>query len=164
MKFTHSLRPTSPRSTSVLQFFSLPISRSLVLDPRSPFPIFDCRSASVRKREFPNLVPRLDYQPLFGKMSPHSSPRSLSSGRIRDRTRETVEIEPTSFPVVTQKYIFIVASKRLGTRLEFRWKQWKPFWKRAGDDYNFWIRRISQRLGNVCSSETMGRSSSKHKV
>ena len=37
---------------------------------------------------------RLDYQPLFGKMSPHSSPRkSLSSGRIKDRTRET-EIEP----------------------------------------------------------------------
>ena len=30
----------------------------------------------------------LDYQPLFGKMSPHSS------GRIKDRTRETVEIEP----------------------------------------------------------------------
>ena len=31
---------------------------------------------------------RLDYQPLFGKMSPHSSPR------IKDRTRETAEIEP----------------------------------------------------------------------
>ena len=29
---------------------------------------------------------RLDYQPLFGKMSPHSSPK--------DRTRETAEIEP----------------------------------------------------------------------
>ena len=42
---------------------------------------------------------RLDYQPLFGKMSPHSSPRrSLSSGRIKDRTRETVEIEPTGMP------------------------------------------------------------------
>ena len=53
------------------------------------------------------------------------------------------------------------ASKRLGTSLEFRWK---PFWERAGGDYNFWIRWISQRLGNVCSSETMGRSSSKHKV
>ena len=38
---------------------------------------------------------RLDYQPLFGKMSPHSSPECLSSGRIKDRTRETVEIEPT---------------------------------------------------------------------
>ena len=157
MKFTHSLRPTSPRSTSVLQFFSLPIPRSLVLDPRSPFSICDCRSCL-----------RLDYQPLFGKMSPHSSPESLFSGRIKDRTRETAEIEPNRALVVRKricemanKVNFIVASKRLGTRLEFRWK---PFWKRAGDDYNFWIRRISQRLGNVCSSETMGRSSSKHKV
>ena len=70
------------------------------------------------------------------------------SGNYRDTHKNT-------------KVSFIVASKRLGTRLEFRWK---PFWKRAGDDYNFWIRRISQRLGNVCSSETMGRSSSKHKV
>ena len=39
---------------------------------------------------------RLDYQPLFGKMSPHSSP--VSSGRIKDRTRETAEIEPNSKP------------------------------------------------------------------
>ena len=31
---------------------------------------------------------RLDYQPLFVKMSPHP-------GRIKDRTRETAEIEPT---------------------------------------------------------------------
>ena len=39
---------------------------------------------------------RLDYQPLFGKISPHSSPeRALFSGRIKDRTRETAEIEPT---------------------------------------------------------------------
>ena len=37
---------------------------------------------------------RLDYQPLFGKMSPHSSPRKSSSGRIKDQTRETAEIEP----------------------------------------------------------------------
>ena len=34
---------------------------------------------------------RLDYQPLFGKMSPHSS-----SGSIKDRTRETAEMEPKS--------------------------------------------------------------------
>ena len=41
---------------------------------------------------------RLDYQPLFGKMNPHSSSRkSLSSGRIKDRTRETVKIEPRHF-------------------------------------------------------------------
>ena len=124
MKFTHSLRPTSPRSTSVLQFFSLPISRSLVLDPRSPFPIFDCRSCV----------------------------RSPKAG---------ITVTPTKNTKVPTKVSFIVASKRLGTRLEFRWK---PLWKRAGDDYNFWIRRISQRLGNVCSSEAMGRSSSKHKV
>ena len=32
---------------------------------------------------------RLDYQPLFGKMSPHSSP-----GEDQDRTRETAKIEP----------------------------------------------------------------------
>ena len=38
------------------------------------------------------LESRLDYQPLFGKMSPHSSP---SSGRIKDRTWETAEIEPS---------------------------------------------------------------------
>ena len=37
---------------------------------------------------------RLDYQALFGKMSPHSSSESLSSGRIKERTRETAEIEP----------------------------------------------------------------------
>ena len=37
---------------------------------------------------------RLDYQPLFGKMSQHSSPER--EGRIKDRTRETAEIEPTS--------------------------------------------------------------------
>ena len=37
-----------------------------------------------------SLLCRLDFQPLFGKMSPHSSPRkSLSSGRIKDRTQET---------------------------------------------------------------------------
>ena len=43
MKFTHSLRPTSPRSTSVLQFFGLPISdhSSSILDPRSRFLIPD---------------------------------------------------------------------------------------------------------------------------
>ena len=35
---------------------------------------------------------RLDYQPLFGKMSPHSFPRKRM--RIKDRTRETAEIEP----------------------------------------------------------------------
>ena len=35
---------------------------------------------------------RLDYQPLFGKMSPHSSLQE----RIKDRTRETAEIEPTA--------------------------------------------------------------------
>ena len=49
------------------------------------------------------IKPRLNYQPLFRKMSPHSSPwRSgwthaisrLSSGRIKDRTRETAEIKP----------------------------------------------------------------------
>ena len=41
---------------------------------------------------------RLDYQPLFGEMSPYSSPeRALSSGRIKDRTRETAEIEPRFF-------------------------------------------------------------------
>ena len=49
VKFTHSLRSTSSRSTSVLQFFSLPIPdhsssildpRSSILDPRSPFLIF----------------------------------------------------------------------------------------------------------------------------
>ena len=38
----------------------------------------------------------LDYQPLFGKMSPHSSP--LSSGRIKDQTRETGEILPLMTP------------------------------------------------------------------
>ena len=39
---------------------------------------------------------RLDYQPLFGKMSSHSSllTSGLSSGRIKDRTLETAEIEP----------------------------------------------------------------------
>ena len=42
------------------------------------------------------VTTRLDYQPLFGKMSPHSSPeRALFSGRIKDRTRETAEIEPS---------------------------------------------------------------------
>ena len=38
------------------------------------------------------VLARLDYQPLFGKMSPHSSPER-ASGRIKDRTRETAEIE-----------------------------------------------------------------------
>ena len=53
---------------------------------------------------------RLDYQPLFGKMSPHSSPESLSSGRIKDRTRETAEIEPTSgSPLIG----IVVRNKRL---------------------------------------------------
>ena len=35
-------------------------------------------------------ITRLDYQPLLGKMSPHSSPRRED----QDRTRETTEIEP----------------------------------------------------------------------
>ena len=38
---------------------------------------------------------RLDYQPLFGKMSPQSSPL----GEDQDRTRETAEIEPNQEPV-----------------------------------------------------------------
>ena len=58
---------------------------------------------------------RLDYQPLFGKMSPHSSPESLSSGRIKDRTRETAEIEPTSgLPLIG----IVVRNKRLWTNLK----------------------------------------------
>ena len=49
------------------------------------------------------IKPRLNYQLLFGKMSPHSSPQRsgwtraishLSSGRIKDGTRETAEIKP----------------------------------------------------------------------
>ena len=36
------------------------------------------------KRDKGTETGRLDYQPLFGKMSPH----------FKDRTRETVEIEP----------------------------------------------------------------------
>ena len=49
---------------------------------------------------------RLDYQPLFGKMSPHSSSR-LSSGRIKDRTQETAEIEPNGLlePVTSKSQI-----------------------------------------------------------
>ena len=54
MKFTHSLRPTSPGSTSVLQFFSLPIPdhSSLIVDPRSRFPISDSRSCLSSKAIF----------------------------------------------------------------------------------------------------------------
>ena len=37
---------------------------------------------------------RLDYQPLFGKMIPHSSPGDECWG-IKDRTQETAEIEPS---------------------------------------------------------------------
>ena len=40
---------------------------------------------------------RLHYQPLFEKMSPHSSPLRED----QDRTRETAEIEPKSY-VITQ--------------------------------------------------------------
>ena len=40
---------------------------------------------------------RLDYQPLYGKMSPHSSPLREDE----DQTRETAEIEPKSY-VITQ--------------------------------------------------------------
>ena len=39
---------------------------------------------------------RLDYQPLFRKMSPHSPPPP--PGWIKDRTRETAEIEPMNCP------------------------------------------------------------------
>ena len=40
------------------------------------------------------LSTRLDYQPLFRKMIPHSSPGD-ECGRIKDRTQETAEIEPS---------------------------------------------------------------------
>ena len=54
------------------------------------------------------LNPKLDYQPLFGKMSPQSS----SSGRIKDRTRETAEIEPRKIPDRWMIKTMTVASKR----------------------------------------------------
>ena len=53
-------------------------------------PLFTSSLGSCQQRRQP-ANSRLDYQPLFGKMSPHSSP---FSGRIKDRTRETAEIEP----------------------------------------------------------------------
>ena len=40
------------------------------------------------------FVARLDYQPLFGKMTPHSPP-GKDQRLVKDRTRETAEIEPT---------------------------------------------------------------------
>ena len=58
---------------------------------------------------------RLDHQPLFGKISTHSSPESLSSGRIKDRTRETAEIEPTSGSPLTG---IVVRNKSLWTNLQ----------------------------------------------
>ena len=47
---------------------------------------------------------RLDYQPLFGKMSPHSSPRRRIKifGEDQDRTRETAEIEPRKWVADTK--------------------------------------------------------------
>ena len=73
------------------------------------------------------LWPRLDYQPLFGKMSPHSSP---SSGRIKDRTRETVEIEPNFGPLPEHK--------KESTRF-------KEFWRRDYYCLHIHVRSSSER-------------------
>ena len=45
-----------------------------------------------------NFKSRLDYQPLFGKMSPHS----------QDRTRETAEIEPILKGITAVCVLFLV--------------------------------------------------------
>ena len=52
--------------------------------------VFRGLSGTGEKKLIP-ISRRLDYQPLFGKMSPHSSPERR---RIKDWTRETAEIEP----------------------------------------------------------------------
>ena len=60
---------------------------------------------------------RLDCQPLFGKMSPQSFPiwSSLSSGRIKDRTRETAEIEPMGTRTLTSLYAKSTQRKKHST-------------------------------------------------
>ena len=67
-RFTFTFPENQPRSTQASQAYVTSVECSW------------CR-----------VTNRLDYQPLFGKMSPALIPR----GRIKDRTRETAEIEPT---------------------------------------------------------------------
>ena len=52
------------------------------------------RTSISNRPEPTEATNRLDYQPLFGKMSPHSSPPEGGGGEDQDRTRETAEIEP----------------------------------------------------------------------
>ena len=54
------------------------------------------------------ISPRLDYQPLLGKMRPHSSPLHLFSGRMEDRARQTAEIEPRSRRNWLNSYIYLL--------------------------------------------------------
>ena len=65
---------------------------------------------------------RLDYQPLVGKMSPHSS----SSGMIKDRTGEMAEIEPKSI------HMYYFTSSDVGRGIErFYIRETDPLLKRG---------------------------------
>ena len=82
---------------------------------------------------------RLDYQPLFGKMSPHSFPRKKM--RIKDRTRETAEIEPNrpdhSCDSVELRILLWLSSQIINIMQEemvfqqnvFNWPASSDFWK-----------------------------------
>ena len=82
---------------------------------------------------------RLDYQPLFGKMSPHSFPRKRM--RIKDRTRETAEIEPNrpdhSCDSVELRILLWLSSQIINIMQEemvfqqnvFNWPASSDFWK-----------------------------------
>ena len=63
---------------------------------------------------------RLNYQPLFGKMSSYSSPESLSSGRIKDRTWDTAEIEPIASVVILVQMLQMLQSKRFRRTTEHK--------------------------------------------
>ena len=79
-------------SSGIAKHFSLVIFACIALNLENFGPaFFQSKSMTFLAIHCNN---RLDYQALFGKMSPHSSSESLSSGRIKERTRETAEIEP----------------------------------------------------------------------
>ena len=125
--------------STILQFTD---PRSLVLDPQSRFPIFDSRSC------LSSIKPKRK-----GNDDRHRAP-SLQ--------RYTTKLEKqTSSPV---SFCFQENEKTLGTRLDISWIQTgligcKPFWKRT----EAWLQFLDleckrQWLGDVCSSEALGRS------
>ena len=132
--------------STILQFTD---PRSLRLDPQSRFPIFDSRSC------LSSIKPKRK-----GNDAHDHAPSSPTHQVLAEVVCHFVE-KQTSSPV---SFCFPENEKTLGTMLDISWIQTgligcKPFWKRT----EAWLQFLDleckrQWLGDVCSSEALGRS------